>query len=157
MVFLQGAGRPAGPARACLRLVEEDRVTLCVSAEVLAEVRDVLTRPKMRQKFPALTPEWVEQFVRTVQSKALLVADVAKVFTYSRDPKDERYVNLAVEAGAEYLVSRDKDLLDLMDPSQAEGADFQRRFPSLLILDPVRFLSRLPGPPPSGVDSPGAS
>lgn len=52
MVVLQGAGRPAGPAGACLRLVDQGRVTLCVSAEVLAEVRDVLTRPKVQRKFP---------------------------------------------------------------------------------------------------------
>jgi hypothetical protein len=30
MVFLQGAGRPAGPAAACLRLLDEEKVMLCV-------------------------------------------------------------------------------------------------------------------------------
>ena len=60
------------------------------------------------------------------------------MFTLDRDPKDEIYVNLAIEAGASYLVSRDKDLLDLMnDP------DFRSRFPGLTILDPVAFLKEL--------------
>jgi hypothetical protein len=35
MVFLQGAGRPAGPAAACLQLLDEEKVVLCVSAEIL--------------------------------------------------------------------------------------------------------------------------
>jgi predicted nucleic acid-binding protein len=74
MVFLQGAGRPAGPARACFRLVDEDRVTLCLSAEVLAEVRDVLTRPKTQRKFPLLSPEWVESFVQNAESKAVVLS-----------------------------------------------------------------------------------
>jgi predicted nucleic acid-binding protein len=55
MVFLQGAGRPAGPARACFHLVDEHRVTLFLSAEILAEVRDVLIRPRTQRKFPLLS------------------------------------------------------------------------------------------------------
>ena len=67
------------------------------------------------------------------------------VFSYPRDPKDEPYVNLAVAAGLRYLVSRDKDLLDLMqDPS------FQQRFPDLMILDPVTFLRALSSEPQRG-------
>jgi predicted nucleic acid-binding protein len=57
------------------------------------------------------------------------------VFSCPRDPDDEPYVNLAVAAGARYLVTRDKDLLDLM-----EDADFRRRFATLAILDPAAFL-----------------
>lgn len=41
-------------------------------------------------------------------------------------------------ANATFLVSRDKDLLDLMnDP------DFRGRFPDLSILDPVAFLQEI--------------
>jgi uncharacterized protein len=138
MVFLQGAGRPAGPARACFRLVDDDRITLCLSAEILAEVRDVLTRPKTLRKFPLLSPEWVETFLQSAGSKAVVFADVPKAFTLERDPKDEPYLNLAVAAGARYLVSRDKDLLDLMnDPS------FRQRCPDLTILEPAAFLQAI--------------
>jgi len=113
MVFLQGAGRPASPARACFRLVDEERVTLCLSAPILAEVRDVLTRPKTLRKFPLLSPEWTETFVRGAESKAVLLSEVPRVMALDRDPKDEPYLNLALAAQAQYLVSRDLDLLDL--------------------------------------------
>ena len=66
MVFLQGAARPAGPAAACLRLVDEGRLILCVSDEVLAELRDVLTRPKTQQRFAELSLEWVGSFVQSI-------------------------------------------------------------------------------------------
>jgi predicted nucleic acid-binding protein len=58
----------------------------------------------------------------------------------ARDPDDSHYVNLALAADAKLIVSRDRDLLDLMDNSIPEGLDFQGRFPSLRILDPVAFL-----------------
>jgi putative PIN family toxin of toxin-antitoxin system len=140
MVFLQGAGRPASPARACFRLVDEDRVTLCLSAEILAEVRDVLTRPKTLRKFPLLSPEWVETFLQNAESKAVVCADVPKAFTLDRDPKDEPYLNLAVAVRAHYLVSRDKDLLDLMNDQS-----FRQRCPDLTILDPAAFLQAIAG------------
>jgi predicted nucleic acid-binding protein len=77
----------------------------------------------------------VKTFVDTAMRQAVMLSDVPHVFTYPRDPDDEPYVDLAVAVGATYLVSRDKDLLELMhDP------DFGARFPRLAILDPVALL-----------------
>ena len=135
MVFLQGAARSAGPARACFEIVDQGLVTLCVSPEVLAEVRDVLSRPELVKRFPALSAEWVTAFVTSVADKALVVPDVPNAFVLPRDPKDEPYINLAVATQAEFLVSRDRDLLDLMT-----DAEFRRRFPALKIVDPETFL-----------------
>jgi putative PIN family toxin of toxin-antitoxin system len=137
MVFLQGAGRPAGPA-ACLRLVDEVRITLCVCAEILAEVRDVLTRPETPRRFPGLSAEWAESFVEHLELKGVLFADVPHAVRLQRAPEDEPYVNLAIAAGAKYLVSRDLDLLDLM-----KDDGFRRRYPGLLILEPVALLREI--------------
>lgn len=135
MVSLQGAGRPGGPAAACLTLVDEGRVELDLSDEILAEVRDVLTRPKTLQKFPRLTEEWVAEFIGNVERKSIVLAQVPNAYALPRDPKDERYLNVAMAANAEFLVSRDLDLLDLM-----KDAAFRRQFPGLTILDPTAFL-----------------
>lgn len=115
MVFLQGAGRPAGPARGCFRLVDEGQVTLCVSPDILAEVREVLARPKTLRKFPLLSSEWGKTFLEGVESRAMVLTQVPRAFALTRDPKDEPYLNLALAAEARYLVSRDRDLLDLME------------------------------------------
>ena len=48
MVFLQGAARRESPAGACLLLVELEAVELYLSKEIIAEVRDVLTRPRVK-------------------------------------------------------------------------------------------------------------
>jgi predicted nucleic acid-binding protein len=51
-----------------------------------------------------------------------MINEVPRVFEYPRDPNDEPYINLAIPARAKYLVSRDKDLLDLMsDRSRIEA------------------------------------
>jgi putative PIN family toxin of toxin-antitoxin system len=147
MIFLQAAINPDGPAFACFRLVDEGRLALCLSAEVLAEACDVLNRPRLRRKFPPLTPEWVETFLRNATAKALVLSEVPCIFTLERDPKDERYVNLALATKARFLVSRDNDLLDLMRDER-----FRQRFPEVMILDPAALLRACAAgqPPPSG-------
>jgi hypothetical protein len=49
-------------------------------------------------------------------------------------------VDLALKAEAQLIVSRDRHLLMLTDPARKEGQDFQARFPTLRILDPVQLL-----------------
>ena len=140
MVFLQGAACPDGPAAACLHLAESGHVELCLSAEVLREVRDVLSRPKIRQRFPALTEETLTAFFARLSRLAHRVGEVPRVVPLPRDPKDEKYLDLAVAAGATYLISRDNDLLDLMDEQKPDGRTFRTSFPQITILDPVSFL-----------------
>lgn len=150
MLFLQAAGRAtAGPAAACFEAVRGGLLDLVVSPAVLAEVRDVLTRPKTIRKFPGLTPEAVRLFLEDVESLAEARADVEGPFVLPRDPKDELYVNLAIDAGADYLVSRDKDLLDLMG-----DAGFRALCPGLAIIDPVALLRLLDAAQPGSATGP---
>lgn len=138
MVFLQGAAREQSPAGACLKLAETGHVVLCLSGDVLNEFREVCSRQKLQKRFPSLTPQRVETVLMSLQSRALIPADVPKVYSYLRDPDDEPYLNLAIAADASYLVSRDRDLLDLMNEHV-----FRQRFPNLMILEPVAFLQEL--------------
>ena len=135
MVFLQGAGNPVGPAGACLSLVDDDRVTLFLNDEIRAEVRDVLSRPETQRRFPLRTAEWVDEFSRELVRKSVMLANVPNAYSLPRDPNDERYLNVAIASNAAFLVSRDLDLLDLM-----QDRAFRQQFPSLTILDPIAFL-----------------
>ncbi len=56
---------------------------------------------------------------------------------------NESYINLAVAAGADYIVSRDNDLLDLMTGHTTECKEFRQRFRPLKVIDPVSFLKTL--------------
>ena len=48
------------------------------------------------------------------------------MFTLARDPDDEPYLNLAIAVSADYLVTRDNDMLDLMHDA-AFAAQFLSR------------------------------
>jgi len=140
-VFLQGLISKSGPAVACLELVEQGKVKLVISEETLAEIKDVLSRPRFRQKYSDLTDEKVERLIEMLLDKGEFIGKVPRHFTYSRDPNDEPYINLAIEANAVFLVSRDNDLLDLMTDYADECKDFRRRFRGLKIVNPVEFLA----------------
>jgi putative PIN family toxin of toxin-antitoxin system len=126
-----------------LNLVESGLIQLFVSREVLAEVEDVLNRPEIRTHFPDLSDEIVGAFLKRLQKFSVLVRPVPKKFSYSRDEDDEPYINLAVAAGATFIISRDRDLLDLMTGHTDECKEFRQRFRSLRVVEPAEFLKLL--------------
>jgi len=78
-----------------------------------------------------------------LDKKATMVRDVPKVFEYLRDPEDDPYLNLAISARAAFLVSRDRDLLDLMTGHDAESKQFRQRFRFLKVIKPLDFLNEV--------------
>jgi putative PIN family toxin of toxin-antitoxin system len=139
-VFLQAAARERSVAAKCLNLAESGFIRLVVSREVLTEVEDVLNRPEIRAYFPDLSDEIVGAFLKRVQKLSILVRPVPKKFSYPRDEDDEPYINLAVEVGADFIISRDKDLLDLMTGHTDECKEFRQRFRPLRVVEPEEFL-----------------
>lgn len=142
-VFLQAASRGESVAAKCLRFVEDGKVRLYICEEILTEIEDVLNRPEIRDHFQNLTDEIVEAFLLRLRKTAHFVSDVPKKFDYPRDADDEPYINLAAEAKADFLVSRDKDLLDLMTAYSIEAKQFRQRFRFLHIIEPLEFLKEM--------------
>lgn len=142
-----------GPSGRLLAMLDEGSFTLFVSPEGLAEYEDVLSRRAIRRKNPHLTDTVAAALMERIRDFGTLLAHVPGHFTYRRDPDDEHVVNLAVEAGARYVVSRDKDLLDLMDDTRPDGRAFRERFPDLRVLDPVNFIRVLSPPTDSAPEA----
>jgi putative PIN family toxin of toxin-antitoxin system len=146
MVFLQALARPGGPAGACFDLVDSGNVSLYVSADVLSEVGGVLMRPALSRKFERLTPERVARFLDFAERHSTVVVNVPRLIELERDPKDEKYLNLAIAAGADRLVTRDRDLLDLMTPGDPIGTKVRSVAPQLRIVDVPFFVHELSTP-----------
>jgi putative PIN family toxin of toxin-antitoxin system len=141
--FLRATIQNHGPAYGCLSLLDSGCYTLYFCREIADEIHDVLRRPSLRERFPRLTEENVNDLLQKLKRHAVEITNVPETFRYARDPDDEVYVNLALITNAQYLVTYDKDLLDLMSRGDEEARSFRHRFPGLQIVDPQAFLNAL--------------
>src|SRR5262249_49209275 len=112
VVLLQSVANEDGPAAPVLDLLDEGRVVIYVSRTTLDEARYVLSRDELRAKVRTITDVAVEALFERLDQHAIFVKQILRRFQYPRDPKDEPYINLALAAGADYIVSRDNDLLN---------------------------------------------
>ncbi len=99
-----------------------------VSADVIKELNDVLGRAKFDRY---VSEEERTQFLRSLLRETSLIEPKEEIRAW-RDPKDDKYLELAVSGGAECIVSGDADLLAL------------HPFRGVQILTPEVFLDRLP-------------
>ncbi len=98
---------------------------LLVSAETASEYFNVFSRLKF-EKYVSL--ETRVAFIENIISNALVIEPNEKV-TACRDPKDNKFLELAVTAGATCIISGDQDLL-ILHP-----------FENIPIVSPADFLS----------------
>jgi putative PIN family toxin of toxin-antitoxin system len=137
--LLQAATSRKGPAAACLAYVDDGQVKLFISTVTLDEIREVLSRPNIRKSFSKkLTDENVLDFLDHLVDKGHMIEDVPRVYKYKRDPDDEPFLDLAIATQASFIVSRDNDLLDLM-----QDDEFRKAYPALAIVDPPSFLAHV--------------
>lgn len=86
---------------------------LYTAEEILVETREILLeRERIRRRYTYLDEE-VEQFIVLVRRDSIVMSELPAVQAVERDPDDDVIVACAVAADADYIVSRDRDLLDL--------------------------------------------
>lgn len=147
MVFLQAAIHPQR-RYSTIEAVEDKRLTLCTSLELIAEVRDVLARPSLARKFPALTPERVAQFIDSVNLISKSFPIVPQRFTWPQHPDDDHIFNLAIESKASYLVTWETRILKLAASSTPSADALLNLAPSLSIITPKQLAELVRGETP---------
>ena len=138
-ILIQASANSRNPASACFRLAEAKTIQLFVSEKTLQELDEVLNRDYIKEYFK-FTDEVIQEFLDKVRKVATVVKNVPKVFSLPRDIDDEIYINLAVEAEADYIVTRDNDLIYLMSGFDFESKQFRQKFRPLKIVQPLEFL-----------------
>ena len=103
-----------------------DTGQLLVSDATLAELADVLARPKFA---PYVSVEDRQQFIRLLGRVAEIVP-ITHTIRACRDPKDDKFLELAVNGGASVIITGDSDLLAL------------NPFRKIAITTPARYLLR---------------
>jgi putative PIN family toxin of toxin-antitoxin system len=87
----------------------KSRGTILISNDVLSELTNVLSRSKFDRY---ITSEIREDFLAGLMLEAEIVPITEKI-TACRDPKDNKFLELAMSGYADYLLTGDQDLLVL--------------------------------------------
>jgi uncharacterized protein len=121
----------------------ENRVVIpLLSKPVLAEYRAILTQPRIVDRYPELNERSVRAALERLSYVGDLVRRVAARFDFARDPKDAKFIELAITARATHLITTDDDLLRLTDGRDEASKRFRQRLPSIEVLHPEEFIAR---------------
>jgi uncharacterized protein len=105
-----------GPPHSLLELGARRLVTICTSVALIAELAEVMSRPKILQRMRAASlsaSELIQDFARLAE-----IIDAQPLpQRIGRDPDDDAVISAAVAARADLIVSGDRDLLELRSAS----------------------------------------
>jgi putative PIN family toxin of toxin-antitoxin system len=91
-------------------LIFSDKIQIIYSEKLLNEFIEVTQRDKFRKFFSL---EDLEVILKFLGDFAIFVESIGKKYTLCRDLKDNFLLDLAVTAEADFLVTGDKDLLEI--------------------------------------------
>ena len=121
-VVVSGVINPEGPAALILALAMSKKFRCYVSEPVLDEYTEVLARARFR-----LDQQRVGLLLRSLHKAAVLVAR-RKMLRITSDPDDNRILECALEARADYVVT-------------GNTRHFPSQFQDIRIISPQRFLT----------------
>ena len=110
------------PSAAILSLAIDKKIRMFVSAAVLAEYEEVLHRPRL--KFDA---KRIEASLADIRDTAELVQPIHNIEEIKKDEPDNRFLECADAAGAEYIIT-------------GNTKHFPRVFENIKIVTPQKFL-----------------
>ncbi len=117
----------AGPSsRIVAAVFNSEQLDAVVCPLLVAEIADVLARPRIQKRVPV---QRAEEFLDNVAILFDLVDDPAEIEPLLRDPDDDYLVSLARQHDVDWNITGDKDLLEWPNPSPEVIApsDFERR------------------------------
>jgi putative PIN family toxin of toxin-antitoxin system len=118
---------PGGVSYELLRFTKQGTFDLYISDEILEETAETSRYPRLRDRY-AYSDADIVAYCQDLARFATVVSDVPEVRGIVRDPSDDKIIACAAAAGADYLVTRDKDLLTL------------REYEGIAIISPEAFL-----------------
>ena len=106
--YLVSTGKPA----LILSLARQGKIDICLSEEILQEIKGTLLRPKL-QKIHKATPQEIDRFLHAFAEVIDLVHVTTEVDEVNDDPEDNKILACALEAKADFVVSGDHHLTDI--------------------------------------------
>ena len=118
-----------GAPRAIFDRWIRDEFVLITSEAVLSELAEVLHRPRV-QRYRKWTTQQYQEAAYLMRLNGIVV-EPAEVIGFDRDVKDVHVLGAALAGDADFIVTGDRDLLDLEE------------FEGTAIVTPARFLAIL--------------
>jgi putative PIN family toxin of toxin-antitoxin system len=130
-ILVRAVIKPHGTVGPVLLRLRQGDYTLLYAQSLLEELIDVLNRPRIHDKY-RLTDQDIQTVVRLIllRGEAVMLPEKGQI-TACRDPKDNKFLDVAVAGKADVIVSGDQDLLTL------------HPFAGIPILPPAAFLQML--------------
>lgn len=97
-------------------LIVNEKIQLITTDQLIIELRVVTSRQKLKKYFD---PEKVEELISLLDIISEKV-NLKKIEAICRDPKDDFLLALAKQSNADFLVTGDKDLLDMKEYSKTK-------------------------------------
>jgi uncharacterized protein len=130
-VFISALIQPKGnPGRILRRLLEAQEFSLVLSEAILQELRHSLDYPRVRRRLAFSTDE-LDERIALLRSAAILVEGAVRNRVVTADPDDDKYIAAAQDGLATFIVTGDRDLLELGQHGE------------IRILSPRQFLAVL--------------
>lgn len=126
-VFVSAVLYPSSNPGHILELVRQNAVRLLVSPDILAEVKAVLSYPRLR-KLHRRSPKWIKKFIQELSDLAQTTPGELIIDAIKDDPSDNVYLACALEGEADFVVSGDKHLKNL------------KSYQGIRIIEPAMFL-----------------
>ena len=112
-VLISAFLQPGGLSDELLTVAAEGHFVVVLAPEIIAETwRKLLTSSRLRARY-RYTDERAHSFCRGLLRISEIVRELPPLTGIVRDPNDDMIVACAVKGKAEYIVTRDKDLLSI--------------------------------------------
>ena len=128
-ILVRAMLKPEGSVGPVIDFLREGGYVFLYSATTLNELIDVLGRPRMVHRY-GLTAAEVDALCALVIWRGELV-EPGRTITACRDPKDNKFLEVAVAGRADVIVTGDEDL-EVLDP-----------FEGIPLIQPAKFLHLL--------------
>ena len=115
---------PGSPPDEVIKLAREGFAELAISPEILSEFERVL-----KKKFGA-SKEDIKETTESIKDIAIIVKPIEKIDVIKRDPTDNKILECALKAEADYIISGDTKHLQPL-----------KEFQGIPILSPAQFLA----------------
>jgi uncharacterized protein len=127
-VLIAGMLKGSTTTRQIINHLSQSKFKLIISPESLEELIEVMNRPKFH---PIISRETAAMTMEIIKTQAIFIKPLKKLHIVKEDPDDNMFLELALEAAADCLVSGDDHLLSL------------KSFRGIPIIKPKEFLTRL--------------